>query len=172
MKIFNPDGTTRLLGKSIPNIFVWILLAIAVLLVIKIGNIFSSIFNKIKSFLGFDDTQQRDDIQKTIINEIKKDPAVQPQMIVANATKAQRLEEAMQGFGFDDDAIYEIFATISGPNMMKAIYTYFGTRTIRKAYFFTHTGDLGSCLRDRLWSYQLNRKLKDGFTINQKLAWI
>lgn len=171
MKILDANGTTRLLGKSIPNIAVWLMLALGVLLIIKIGNIFSSIFGKIKSFLGFDSTEQRDEVQNQIIQDIKKSPAVQTQMTTANAHKAQRLEQAMQGFGFDDDAIYEIFDSITGPNMMKAVYAYFGTRTIR-VLILTETGDLPYLLRDRLWSYQLNRKLKNGFTINQKLSWI
>lgn len=175
MSITNPNANTRLFGFSIPNILMYVILAAVIFIFIKMGSIVGGIIDRIKKMFGFSGEDAQADNQKEITNSLTKDPAVKLELNTGNRNKAEALYNALDGFGYDLDAIYSIFRSITGPNQLKAIYVAFGTRTVGPP-LFNVTGDLAACLKARMWDYQYTKNIgtkTNPYSIKDKIdQWI
>jgi len=175
MNITNPKAKTSVFGFSVPNVVLYAVLAVVVLLVVKVGNIFSNAWRKIKSMLGLGGDEDVQINQDEIKKVLEKDVAVQTQMTLGTRQIADNIYNAVNGFGIDDNALYGAFKNISGPNQMKAIYLAYGQRTVTIVPFYNFTGNLSAMLRWRLTDSQFNKNLGTSdvkYSIRTLLNWV
>ena len=179
MSLTNPNGRTNLFGFNISNVLMYGLILCAILVVVKIGVIFGNIFKSIKKFLGLSDDEDTEKNEQNIEENLKKDKAVQSQSkLTSTQVIAKDIFNAVDGFGLNEDLLYDSFRRITGPNQMKAVYLAYGERKVGIIWGYSFTGTLDVMLRWRLMSYQLNKELGKigkhpvGWSIATKLSWL
>lgn len=117
------------------------------------------ILAKLERFLGLApklETEETKALNKAF-DEMKSAPGVNSQLTPENTIKAELIFDAINGYGYDIEALRSVFKTITGPNQMKAVSIAFGVRTVSFMFIINHTGTLESCMRYRLLSYYANQ---------------
>lgn len=161
MDIFNPNSKTRFFGKLIPNIVLYGIIAVALLIGYKIYSSISSFFSMIADFFGLGDKDKDPATtnQKAITNTYESDPAVKSQITVKTRSISDDIYNILDNLYLDRKKLNSLFGKITGPNQMKAVYVAFGERTISPGVAFRKTGNLKTLLEFRLGD-KINEKIK------------
>lgn len=125
--------------------------------------------------LGFADDEDTLKNTEQIYKELEKDPGVKTQVNNGSRMIADQIYNAVNGFLFDDEMLYNAFKSITGPNHMKAIFLAYGTRTVTIIPFYNFSGDMAAMLCWRLTDAQYNKNLGSDavrWSIRTKLNWL
>ena len=163
----------KILGMSFGEWLPYLLIGGIFLLLLTLGKTASSIVGSaidgVKGLFGKGKAQSEN--QDLIFKRLADNAGVKSQINTENGRKAEMLFNAMNGMGTDENKIFDVFKTITGPNQFGAIYYMYGLRTLSLVPWFANfipvvgitslsnmTGkDLIECLTDELSASDLKK---------------
>jgi len=165
----------QIAGLKIPNIIFYIL-GFGIIIYL-FNNFKNGISSGLSNLFKNDSDLQKDDVLQNSFKILEKNPSVKSEMTTNSLSLANALFDALDGFGTDKSAIYNIFLRITGPNQMGAIFHAYGKRTLTQIFIPTHTGDLQGALKNELSVQELNENRqkdpnKPKWSVQTKLNWL
>ncbi|MGJ1351997.1 hypothetical protein ACR79P_06500 [Sphingobacterium spiritivorum] len=172
-KIYDSRRNT-VLGVKISALSVTIFIVVVLFALKSVLQLPLTIFDGIKKGLGFGQDTPTDKNIDQVVKELKSETGVKDQNQKKASLIAEQIAYEITGFTYSMSMIEDAFKQITTPDMMKAVYTYYGKRKntqVAGLSFFAQT-DIIQGVRSKLWSWELKRDVGNGKTINDKLNWI